>query len=124
MKSTKIEHAADIKKHELLNTLVKAFITPIEREDILQMSQCLDNMTDKIEDVLIRIYYNRITNIRPDSLELVELLIRCCDEIRKLMQEFSDFKRSKHLHDHIVQINTLEEDADKLFNFLHVSAPQ
>lgn len=111
----KIEHAADIKKHELLNTLVKAFITPIEREDILQMSQCLDNMTDKVEDVLIRIYYNRITNIRPDSLELVELLIRCCDEIRKLMQEFSDFKRSKHLHDHIVQINTLEEDADKLF---------
>ena len=31
------------------------------------------------------------------------------------MQDFADFKRSKHLHDHIVHINTLEEEADKLF---------
>src|SRR5699024_12754720 len=30
----KIEHSADEKKHELQSVLVKAFITPIEREDI------------------------------------------------------------------------------------------
>ena len=50
-----LEHAADMRKHELLNTLVKAFITPIEREDIIQISQNIDEITDKIEDVLIRI---------------------------------------------------------------------
>ena len=53
----KIEHEADLKKHDLLNTLAKAFITPIEQEDIMQISQNLDDLTDKIEDVLIRIYY-------------------------------------------------------------------
>lgn len=110
-----VEHAADGKKHDLLNTLVKAFITPIEREDIIQVSQNLDDMTDQIEDVLIKMYYTRITHIREDSLELVDVLIRCCEEVRELMKEFADFKRSKHIHDHIVQINTLEEEADKLF---------
>ena len=37
------------------------------------------------------------------------------EELRTLLTEFADFKRSKHLHDHIVNINTLEEEADELF---------
>ena len=111
----KLEHAADIKKHELLNKLVKAFITPIEREDILLVSQNLDELTDKIEDILIKIYYNHIRTIRPDALELADIIIRCCEELLKLMHEFADFKRSKSLHEHIVRINSMEEEADKLF---------
>lgn len=111
----KVEHAADEKKHEVLDALVKAFITPIEREDILQLSQNLDDLTDKLEDVFIRLYYNRVTAIRPDALEMADIVIRCCQEVGKLMNEFADFKRSKLIHDHIVSINTLEESADKLF---------
>lgn len=90
-----VEHEADVKKHELLNVLVKAFITPIEREDIMQVSQNLDDLTDKIEDVLIKIYYNGISGMRADSLKLAEVIIQCCDEVRKLMNEFADFKKSK-----------------------------
>lgn len=111
----KIEHEADLKKHDLLNTLAKAFITPIEQEDIMQISQNLDDLTDKIEDVLIRIYYNHITEIRPDALELVDILIRCCEEVCNLMREFPEFKRSKRLHEHIVCINSLEEEVDRMF---------
>lgn len=110
-----LEHKADVKKHELLNTLVKAFITPIEREDIIQVSQNLDEMTDKIEDVLIKIYYNHIQSIRPDALELAGIVIGCCEEVLNLMDEFADFKHSKNLHNHIIRINTLEEKADELF---------
>ena len=56
----KVEHAADEKKHEVLDALVKAFITPIEREDIILLSQNIDEVTDKIEDVMLRLYYNNI----------------------------------------------------------------
>ena len=35
----KIEHEADMKKHELSDRLTKAFITPIEREDIAALSE-------------------------------------------------------------------------------------
>ena len=51
--------------------LAKAFITPIEREDIILLSQNIDEMTDKIEDVLLRIYCNNVQTIRPDALKLV-----------------------------------------------------
>ena len=69
----KVEHAADEKKHEVLDALVKAFITPIEREDIILLSQNIDEMTDKMEDVLLRIYCNNIGAIRPDALQVSEL---------------------------------------------------
>ena len=110
-----VEHAADEKKHVVLNTMVKAFITPIEREDIILLSQNIDEMTDKIEDVLIRIYHNNIRSIRPDALQLAKVVIRCCEAVKEMMGEFADFKRSKTLHDRVVNINTMEEEADQLY---------
>ena len=110
-----IEHAADMKKHELLGVLNKAFITPIEREDILLLAQNIDEVTDQIEDVLLRLYCNNVQVIRPDALKLSEVMIRCCEEARNMAREFADFKHSKTLHGHIVNINTMEEEADDLY---------
>ena len=97
-----IEHGADVKKHELLNVLAKAFITPIEREDILLLSQNIDEVTDQIEDVLLRLYCNNVQVIRPDALKLSDVMIRCCEEAKNMAREFADFKHSKSLHTHIV----------------------
>jgi len=63
-----VEHAADMKKHEMKAALVKAFITPIEREDIMMLSQDIDDVTDCIEDVLLRIYINNVRTIREDAI--------------------------------------------------------
>ena len=52
----------------MMAVLVKAFITPIEREDIILLSQSIDEVTDKIEDVLIRIYINNVQQIRPEAV--------------------------------------------------------
>ncbi|MGN0453526.1 MAG: DUF47 domain-containing protein [Ruminococcus sp.] len=109
------EHTADNKKHEMINVLIKAFITPIEREDIITLSHNIDEMVDRIEDVLIRIYCNNILTIRPDSLELVNIIVRSCAAVKMMMSEFSNFKRSKKLKECIVEINSLEEEADRLF---------
>ena len=53
--------------------------------------------------------------IRPEALELSRLVIRCCEEAKLMAEEFADFKRSKSLRDHIIRINTLEEEADQQF---------
>ena len=44
-----IEHAADQKKHEMMEHLISEFITPIEREDIATLSYMLDDVLDMIE---------------------------------------------------------------------------
>ncbi len=109
------EHEADGKKHEMLEVLVKAFITPIEREDILQLSQNIDEMVDMLDDVLQRVYCCNVTSVRPDAIEMTSLIVKSCEEVRELMREFADFKHSKKMHDYVIRINTLEEDADKLY---------
>ncbi len=120
-----VEHAADCKKHALMEVLAKAFITPIEREDIMLLSQNIDDLVDKIEDVLIRLYCNNIQTIRPDALQTSGLIVKSTAAVKTLMQEFADFKHSKNLRQSIIDINTLEEEADKIFiasiRDLHVS---
>ena len=111
----KIEHDADKKKHEMMGVLVKAFITPIEREDIILLSQCIDEVTDQIEDVLIRIYINNVHTIRPEALQFTKVIIRCCKVLKEIMEEFANFKKSKTLHGLIIEINALEEAGDRLF---------
>ena len=104
----RIEHDADKKKHEMMAVLVKAFITPIEREDIILLSQSIDEVTDKIEDVLIRIYINNVQQIRPEALAFIKVIIRCCEALKEV-------RKSKTLHGLIIEINALEEEGDSLF---------
>ena len=110
-----IEHEADTKKHEMLAVLMKAFMTPIEREDIMLLSSCLDEVTDKIEDVVLRMYCNNIHDILPAAIDMARIVVDSCEEMVILLEEFKNFKKSKSIHEHIIRINTLEEDADRLF---------
>ena len=110
-----IEHSADMKKHDVLDRLAKEFLPPIEREDIVSLSQNIDNITDKVEDVMLRVYMNNVQEIEPGALKMTDVVIRCCQAVREMMTEFKDFKRSKNLKNLIIHINDLEEESDKLF---------
>lgn len=110
-----IEHTADLKKHDMMNKLAKEFITPIERGDIIELAHQIDNVTDAIEDILVRIYIFNITTVRPEALEFCNLIIKCCDELKKLIKEFQNFKKSSTIHSSIISINDLEEVGDKLY---------
>ena len=110
-----VEHEADVKKHDLMEELMRAFITPIEREDIMAISQYLDDITDKIEDVILRVYICNVTSIRPESVRFAKLVIRCCEMVKATMEEFPNFKKSKELKQCLIEINRLEEDGDSLY---------
>ncbi len=110
-----IENRADGKKHEMLDRLAKEFIPPIEREDIVELSQHIDTVTDKVEDVLMRVYMGNAQEIEPDALEMTDVVIQCCEKVHELLTDFADFRRSKNLKELIIQINALEETSDRLF---------
>lgn len=110
-----VEHSGDAKKHEMLDHLAKEFLPPIEREDIVSLSQNIDNMTDKVEDVMLRVYMNNVQDIEPNALKMTDVVIQCCDAVRDLLIEFKNFKRSRTIKQLIIRINDLEEESDKLF---------
>jgi len=110
-----IEHAGDVERHIMMKKLAKEFITPIEREDIIAMADAIDNVTDYIEDVLMRMYMFNIRTIREDALTMAGIIVRCCESLREALREFHNFRKSPTLHNLIVEINRMEEEGDELF---------
>ena len=110
-----IEHRADVKKHEMNRALAKAFVTPIDREDLDMLSHQLDDVTDKIEEILQLFYIYNIRSIEPAAVDFAKKIVLVSELLCQLMGEFENFKRSQKIHDLIVQINDVEEECDKLY---------
>lgn len=116
----RIEHAGDLAKHEITARLATEFITPIEREDIVTLSQQIDDITDAIEDVLIKIHIFNVSSLKPEVLEFSQLIIKLCKTLKVALKEFANFRKSTILQEKIVEVNNLEEVGDKLYyNAVH-----
>ena len=110
-----IEHRADIKKHEMNAALAKAFVTPVDREDLDMLSHQIDDITDEIEEVLQCFYINNIKTVQPKAIEFAKLLVKSCNLICELIGEFENFKKSKKIKDLIIALNDTEDECDKLY---------
>ncbi len=109
------EHGADIKKHEMSAALAKAFVTPIDREDLDMLSRELDDVTDLLEEILQRFYMYDVRTVRPDAILFAQHLVKACDLLVAIMEEFPNFKRSKKLRELVIDLNSVEEECDRLF---------
>ena len=114
-KMHEIEHSADVKKHEMREALAKAFVTPVDREDLDMLSHQLDDVVDLIEEVLQKFYIYDIQTIDAPAIEFAKNIVKSCDILCALMGEFENFKKSKTLHPLIIELNDVEEECDKLY---------
>lgn len=110
-----IEHKADDLKHEMIRKLSREFMTPIEREDILTLSQELDNVVDCLDDVMQRLYIHNVLALRGDMLDILTLIVRCTEALHRALSELHNFKRSQTIAVHIVEVNNLESQGDALY---------
>lgn len=110
-----IEHRADQKKHEMNKALAKAFVTPVDREDLDMLSHNLDEVTDKIEEILQKFYIYNIKTVDASVVAFAKNIVKSCELLCELMNEFENFKRSKKIHSLIVALNDVEEECDKLY---------
>ncbi len=110
-----IEHAADLKKHEVSNALAKAFVTPVDREDLALISESIDNVTDSIEEVLQQIYVDQIKTVLPEAIEFSDMLVHCCSLMTNMLRELVNFKKPARLLELIIELNHAEEKCDELY---------
>ena len=106
-----VEHKCDFLTHEIIQRLNRTFVTPIDREDIFALARSLDDVMDAIDAAasLVRLY--RLDSVRFGASELARLVSASAVEIRKALAAFSD---SKSLAVHAVEVNRLENEADRI----------
>ena len=110
-----IENKADKQTHQIFTHIATEFLTPIDREDIAEITLCLDDIVDNIDDVVQQLYMFDIREIHPPAIEMARIIVKATDALLDVLREFSNFKRSKTLSGYIITVNDLEEEADKLF---------
>lgn len=115
IKVHKLENEADQALHKMRNYLIKDFLPPIDREDIVLMGHRLDDIEDYIDEILINFNILNISSVREDAIEFTELLIECANSVKDALENFENFKKVEVVKEKAIAINVLEEKADKLF---------
>ena len=111
----KLENDADDNMHYLLDFLVKDFLPPIDREDIILIAKNLDDVIDFIDKVVINLNILNIEKLRENIFEFIELINRMCLLQKEMMEKIKSSKKYEEVNEIVIKINNLEDEGDKLY---------
>jgi uncharacterized protein Yka (UPF0111/DUF47 family) len=104
-----LENRGDEIIHEIFTRLNQTFITPIDPEDIHNISSTLDNVLDGLEDTSHRLVSYRINPVPPTMITLSEIVASCS---KALIAAFKALEANGPIMEHCIEINRLENEAD------------
>ena len=107
-----IEHRGDEMTHRILIKLNQTFITPFDREDIHLLASSLDDVLDFIFAASDRLVTYKIIQPSPSAKVLAGIILKQAIELGKAVALLD--KDDPHLLDHCVEVNRLENEADKV----------
>lgn len=110
-----IEHMADDVHHDILHRLSTEFITPIDQEDILQLVQIIDDITDALDEVILDVYMYHLDIIPEKTAELSRIVNRCVKSLYEAACELKNFKKPEKLRALMVKVNDIEIEADTVY---------
>jgi len=111
------EHVNDDNTHKIFTELGRNFITPFDREDIHYLATALDDICDYIYSAAKKINFYKVN---PDDVtfhKMADLILNSCSEVRKAVIELRDMKNLRKITDAMVAINSIENQADDVFDF-------
>ena len=111
----KLENDADKNLHNMLNYLIKDFLPPIEREDIILLGNRIDDMIDYLDEIIIKLEILNIETLREEFKDFVEIINRQSNSLIKMLEFFKNPKQYKEVHQLVIDINCNEDEGDRLF---------
>jgi uncharacterized protein Yka (UPF0111/DUF47 family) len=110
------EHEGDLHVHQCIRAIDVAFITPIDRTDIVEIVKAIENLTDSIDSVSNRIYMLQIKKANEYVIKFVNNIVLSCEKLKEMMCELKQFKKNADgIKECIIEVNRLEEEGDRTF---------
>lgn len=111
-----IEHEGDLHVHQCLKTIDIAFITPIDRTDIVEIIKAIENLTDSIDYIATHINILQIRDANKYLVSFVDSVVSSCEILNELMTELKQFKKNqKKINEYIIEVNRIEEEGDRTY---------
>jgi predicted phosphate transport protein (TIGR00153 family) len=107
-----IEHAGDTLTHEIVRRLNTTFVTPFDREDIYALASRLDDVLDLIDAVADRLLIYKIDRVTDGAVAMAKIIVKTAEETDRAVRCLRTL--SAFYHKHAVEVNRLENEADRL----------
>lgn len=112
-KMKEYETQGDTFVHEVIKELNDAFITPIEREDILHLAMSMDDVIDGLEATSALFEMYSITQADDFMLQFVSAIQGSVHEIDKAVELLSN-KKLQQIREHAIKIKDYESNCDNI----------
>lgn len=106
-----LEHKGDSLTHAMMKRLDQTFITPIDREDIHELSSKIDDVLDLTDAAASRLVTYRVQSIRAGVGDLAKVLQQATAEIVAAVKVL---EKRKYILDHCIEVHRLENEGDRL----------
>ncbi|MFD2617019.1 DUF47 domain-containing protein [Terrilactibacillus laevilacticus] len=107
------EKKGDAYMHELIVALNKTFITPLEREDILELAMKMDDVLDGFEQWSTRMEIYGLTQSDDYMIKFVDMLFEATKEVAQATTLLNK-KKLPSIRSHVIKINDVESECDEL----------
>jgi hypothetical protein len=94
-----------------MTRLNQTFLTPMDPEDIHRLASCLDDVLDMIDAALGRLMLFKLPVLPPAVNTLAEIIEASS---RSLVKAVAAMATGDHVGDHLIEINQLENEADRV----------
>ncbi|WP_093181292.1 DUF47 domain-containing protein [Sanguibacter gelidistatuariae] len=105
------EHAADDATHSIMRRLNQTFVTPFDRDDISGLASALDDCMDYMEEAGDLIVLYKLDELPARVSDQIQVLQRCAELTAEAMPHL---RSMGDLTDYWVEVNSLENQADKI----------
>lgn len=112
---TDLEHRGDTFTHQIFEQLHRTFITPIDREDIVILTQRLDDVLDYIEAGVQCMSIYQITKPTERAKEQAGLILKVTEQVFQAMQRLRQHRKLRDILGYCVEINSIENEADRVY---------
>lgn len=111
-----LEHVNDDFTHKIFTELGRNFITPFDREDIHYLASALDDIADYIYSSAKKINFYRVNPNEQGIQKMADLIEQGSKQIRNAVVELRNMKNMRQITDALVKVNSIENQADDIFD--------
>jgi uncharacterized protein Yka (UPF0111/DUF47 family) len=110
------EHINDELTHQIYTELGRNFITPFDREDIHYLATALDDICDYIYSSAKKINFYKVNPNDTGIQKMADLIEQGSEQIRSAVRELRDMRNMRKITDALVKVNSIENQADDIFD--------
>jgi uncharacterized protein Yka (UPF0111/DUF47 family) len=96
--------------------LGRNFITPFDREDIHYLASALDDIADYIYASVKKINFYKVNPNDVGIQKMADLIEQGCEQIKNAVTELRNMKNMRQITDALVKVNSIENQADDIFD--------